>query len=104
MGNNLALTSQTAIKIFTRDAPTKKDSAITSCPGNAYVKNVDVNQTTKMWVNDVNWKSRSFSNFAGVQSEVEGLLKVVNYEADAKKYKEDMYSRLAVNSIIIKNE
>ena len=53
----------------------------------AYIKNVDVNQTTKMWVNDVNWNSRPFTNFKGIQSEFEGLIKTVNYEADANQYK-----------------
>jgi len=56
---------------------------------NAYVKNIDVNQTTKMWVNDINWNSRPFTNFNGVRSEFEGLLKTVNYEADATRYKTD---------------
>jgi len=56
---------------------------------NAYVKNVDVDQTTKMWVNDFNWKSRPFRNFKGVQSEFEGLFKLTNYEADADRYKTD---------------
>ncbi len=74
---------------FERNLIADEDVGLINIFSNAYLKNVDVNQTTKMWVNDVNWKSRSFSNFAGVQSEVEGLLKVVNYEADAKKYKTD---------------
>ena len=54
---------------------------------NAYIKNVEVDQTTKMWVNDFNWKSRPFGNFKGIKNEFEGLLKVVNYEADADRYK-----------------
>ena len=56
---------------------------------NAYIKNVSVNQTTKMWINDFNWKSSPFINFKGVQSEMEGLLKVVNYEADATRFKQE---------------
>jgi len=56
---------------------------------NAYVKNVEVDQTTKMWINDFNWNSRPFTNFSGIQSEFEGLFRVVNYEADADKYKTD---------------
>ena len=56
---------------------------------NAYIKNVEVNQTTKMWVNDFNWKSRPFSNYKGVKTNLEGLFKVVNYEADADEYKTD---------------
>ena len=35
MGNKRALTNQTPTKIFINDAPIKKDSAITSWPGNA---------------------------------------------------------------------
>jgi len=54
---------------------------------NAYIKNVNVNDSTKMWINDVNWKSKPFTNFKGVQSELEALVKVVNYEADADRYK-----------------
>ena len=56
---------------------------------NAYVKNVNVDQTTKMWINDVNWKSKPFSNLKGIQSEIEGVVKVVNYEADADNFKTD---------------
>ena len=56
---------------------------------NAYVKNYDVDQTTKMWINDFNWKSRPFRNFKGIRSEFEGILKLTNYEADAERYKTD---------------
>ena len=43
-----------------------------------------------VFINDFNWKSKQFSNAAGIQSNFEGLLKVVNYEADnAEKYKID---------------
>ena len=56
---------------------------------NANIRNVGVDQTTKIWVNDFNWASKPFSNFRGVQSELEGLVKVVNYEADAERYKTD---------------
>ena len=41
IGNRRAFTNQTAIKMFINDAPTKKDSAITNCPGKAYVKKVE---------------------------------------------------------------
>ncbi len=54
---------------------------------NAYVKNVNVDETTKMWINDFNWTSKPFLNFKGIQSEFQGLLKLVNYESDASKYK-----------------
>ena len=41
IGNKRAFTNQTPIKIFTNDAPTKKDSAITSCPGSAKGKKAE---------------------------------------------------------------
>ena len=48
----------------------------------AIAKNYNVNQTTKFLVNDIGWKSRLFSNAAGIQSNFEGLLKVVTYDAE----------------------
>jgi len=48
----------------------------------AIAKNYNVNQTTKFLVNNVGWKSRSFNNAAGIQTNLEGLLKVVTYEAE----------------------
>ena len=48
----------------------------------AIAKNYNVNQTTKFLVNNVGWKSRSFNNAAGIQTDLEGLLKVVTYEAE----------------------
>tara|TARA_B100002051_G_C16655459_1_gene596262 strand:- start:331 stop:1266 length:936 start_codon:yes stop_codon:yes gene_type:complete len=43
-----------------------------------------------MFINDFNWKSKQFSNASGLKTNFEGLLKVVNYEADnADKYKVD---------------
>ena len=57
---------------------------------NAFIRNYKVNQFTKMFVNDFNWKSKQFSNVSGLKTNFEGLLKVVNYEADnADKYKID---------------
>ena len=41
MGYRRALTIHTAKKIFNKEAPTSIDSAITSDPGNAYVKSVE---------------------------------------------------------------
>ena len=56
----------------------------------AFVKNYKVNQYTKMFINDFNWRSKQYSFVGGLQSNFEGLLKVVNYEADnADKYKID---------------
>ena len=48
----------------------------------AIAKNYNVNQTTKFLVNNVGWKSRSFNNAVGIQTNLEGLLKVVTYEAE----------------------
>jgi len=49
---------------------------------NAIGKNYNVNQTTKFLVNNVGWKSKSYNNSAGIQSNLEGLLKVVTYDAE----------------------
>ena len=52
---------------------------------NAFVENYKVNQTTKFWVNDINWQSNPFMSLAGIQNKFKGLLKVVNYEAEGAK-------------------
>ena len=55
---------------------------------NAFVKNFKVNQTTKFWINDVNWQSNPFVSLNGIQNKFKGLFKIVNYEAEgAQKYK-----------------
>ena len=72
---------------FDRDIFSDEELGRINIFSNAFVKNVNVNDTTKMWINDFNWKSKPFLNFKGFQSEFEGLLKVVNYEADAERYK-----------------
>ena len=60
---------------------------------NAIARNNNVNQTTKFLVNDVGWKSKSFLNKAGLQSNFEGLLKVVTYEADnTDQYKNEEFN------------
>ncbi len=73
---------------FQRDLLADERIGLVDIFSNAYVKNINVNQTTKMWVNDINWNSRP-SNFRGVQSEFKGLIKTVNYEANASQYKQD---------------
>ena len=90
---------------FERNIFADKKVGLVNILSNAFVKNVDVNQTTKMWINDVNWKSRPFTNFKGIKSEVEGLIKVVNYEAadSSNKYKttgfnSEISSALAYNA------
>ena len=72
---------------FERNIFADEDLGLINIFSNAYAKNVNVNDSTKMWINDVNWKSKPFTNFKGIQSELEALVKVVNYEADADKYK-----------------
>jgi LPS-assembly protein len=60
---------------------------------NAFAKNYNVNQTTKMLVNDFSWRSNVFRNFKGLESKFEGLLKIVNYEADnADRYKTEGFN------------
>ena len=74
---------------FSRNVFADEKIGIIDIFSNAYVKNYDVDQTTKMWVNDLNWKSRPFRNIKGIQSEFEGILKATSYEADAERYKTD---------------
>tara|TARA_Y100000590_G_scaffold457362_1_gene609838 strand:- start:12321 stop:14669 length:2349 start_codon:yes stop_codon:yes gene_type:complete len=70
----------------------------------AIAKNYKVNQTTKFLVNDIGWKSRSFSSIGGIQTNLEGLLKVVTYEAEnTENYKNEefnaeTYGALAYNT------
>ena len=84
---------------FSRNIFADEKIGIVDVFSNAYVKNYDVDQTTKMWINDFNWKSRPFRNFKGIQSEFEGLLKVTNYEADADRYKTEGLSTQATGAI-----
>ena len=53
---------------FSRNIFADEKIGIVDVFSNAYVKNYDVDQTTKMWINDFNWKSRPFRNFKGIQS------------------------------------
>ena len=74
--------------LFERNLYTGDKSGVFDIRSNAFVRNYKVNQTTKMWVNDINWQSNSFISLAGIQNKFRGLFKVVNYEADnAEKYK-----------------
>ena len=84
---------------FSRNIFANEKAGVIDIFSNAYVKNYDVDQTTKMWINDFNWKSRPIRNFRGIQSEFEGLLKVTNYEADAEKYKTDGLATQATGAI-----
>ncbi len=77
---------------FSRNIFSDERMGLVDIFSNAYVKNINVDQTTKMWINDFNWISRPFKNIRGIQSEFEGLLKVTNYEADAERYKTEGYN------------
>ena len=74
--------------LFERNLFTSDKTGVFDVRSNAFVKNYKVNQTTKFWVNDVNWQSNPFISLAGIQNKFKGLFKVVNYEAEgAEKYK-----------------
>ena len=77
---------------FERNIYNDKKLGLINILSSAYVKNVEVDQTTKMLVNDFNWKSKPLSNIRGFKSEFEGLLKVVNYEADADTHKTEGFN------------
>ena len=74
--------------LFERNLFTGDKMGVFDIRSNAFVENFKVNQTTKFWVNDINWQSNPFVSFNGIQNKFKGLFKVVNYEAEgAKKYK-----------------
>ena len=55
---------------------------------NLRVRNYDVNKQTEQIVNDVKWKSNKRLNKFGLENSFEGLLKLVNYNAEnASEYK-----------------
>ena len=68
--------------VYERNLLSDKKIGIIDLYTNAIAKNFNVDQTTKFLVNDFSWKSRSFTNTIGLQSNFEGLLKVVAYEAE----------------------
>ncbi|RPG16621.1 MAG: LPS-assembly protein LptD [Pelagibacteraceae bacterium TMED124] len=76
--------------LFERNLFTGDKAGVFDIRSNAFVKNYKVDQTTKFWVNDINWQSNPFTSLRGVQNKFKGLFKVVNYEADnAEKFKTD---------------
>jgi len=76
--------------LFERNLFTGDKTGVFDIRSNAFVKNYKVDQTTKFWVNDINWQSNPFTTLRGVQNKFKGLFKVVNYEADnAEKFKTD---------------
>ena len=90
--------------VYERNLVSNEKVGIIDLYSNAIAKNYKVNQTTKFLVNDLEWKSKSFSNSAGIQTNFEGLLKVVTYEAEnTDNYKTDefnaeTYGALAYNA------
>jgi len=79
--------------VYERNLVSNEKIGIIDLYTNAIAKNYNVNQTTKFLVNDIGWKSRSFSNAAGIQTNFEGLLKLVTYEADnTDNYKTDDFN------------
>ena len=76
--------------LYERNLFTGDKAGVFDIRSNAFVKNYKVDQTTKFWVNDINWQSNPFTSLRGVQNKFKGLFKVVNYEADnAEKFKTD---------------
>ena len=74
--------------LYERNVFTGDNIGVVDVKSNAFVKNFKVNQTTKFWINDVNWQSNPFISLNGIQNKFKGLFKVVNYEAEgAEKYK-----------------
>ncbi len=74
--------------LFERNLFTGDKTGVFDIKSNAFVKNYKVNQTTKFWINDVNWQSNPFVSLNGIQNKFKGLFKIVNYEAEgAQKYK-----------------
>ena len=74
--------------LFERNIFTGDSTGVFDLKSNAFVRNYKVNQTTKFWINDINWQSNPFISLNGLQNKFKGLFKVVNYEAEsAERYK-----------------
>ena len=86
---------------FERNIYNDKEFGLINLLSSAYVKNVEIDQTTKMWVNDFNWKSKPLRNIKGIKSEFEGLLKIVNYEADADTHKTEGFNSEASSALAL---
>ena len=57
---------------------------------NLKVHNYDTNKYTKFFINDIDWKYKSFNFSSGLEGKILGKLKNVNYEAkNTDKYKKD---------------
>jgi len=79
--------------VYERNLVSSEKLGIIDLYTNAIAKNYKVNQTTKFLINNIGWKSRSFSNAAGLQTDLEGLLKVVTYDAEnTDNYKNEEFN------------
>ncbi len=79
--------------VYERNLLSNDKIGIIDLYSSAIAKNYNVNQTTKFLINDFGWRSRSFGNNSGIQSNFEGLLKVVTYEADkAEDFKNEEFN------------
>ncbi len=79
--------------VYERNLVSSEKFGILDLYTNAIAKNYKVNQTTKFLVNDIGWKSRSLTNTYGIQSNLEGLLKLVTYEAEnTDSFKNDEFN------------
>ncbi len=61
--------------VFERNVFTDEKLGMLDIHSNAFAKNYNVNQTTKMLVNDFSWRSNIFTNLKGLENKFEGLFK-----------------------------
>ena len=62
---------------------------------NLKVHNYDTNKFEKFFINDLDWKFRKFNFFSGLESQILGKFKNVNYEAkNTNEYKDDTTSEI----------
>jgi LPS-assembly protein len=91
--------------VFERNVFTDEKLGMVDIHSNAFTKNYNVNQTTKMLVNDFSWRSNMFTNFKGLESKFEGLFKIVNYEAsddNVEGYKSEGFNAEASSALAYK--
>ena len=85
---------------YERNLISNEKVGIVDLSSNIVGKNYNVNQTTKFLVNDIGWKSKSFSNAGGIQTNFEGLLKVITYDAEnTDKFKNEEFNAEAYGAI-----
>ena len=79
--------------IFERNLISGEKFGILDLHTNAIGKNYKVNQTTKFLVNDLSWQSNLIVNSNGIQTGLEGLLKLVTYDAEnTEDYKSEDFN------------